>query len=705
MPLVSSPLCICALQAGVPVQPQATPAPSDAPAEAGSSRAGQLAAVTGSSCGNAGQHAVAAAQDDPAAKPAVSSPNVVSPPRAFEVVASAKPAMLPPGRGNLQGESAAALPGMDEAGAAADQQQLGKQARLAEVKAAPELRAGEGVAQGGPGSLTAGVASSLPASKASGCLLGLAAAHEPQGTAAKPEGVRLELAGPGAPAVSPTAGEQQQSPAASADCLGGSRPASPLQVPHNAMKGCSGSKSWQGVAPLPLSGQLTSSEIQLGPQRSRLTMSDEVVEYKVLEYPGPAAACSDPLGRGADDVRTLDASCLGGPGSDMAGQGQALQAGPGSLPWSAAAPVPQQAQMRQRSNSPAADSAVFTAPASAEGREPPAAAAPAGSLPQSAGSQHQQQPSGGERSGSPAAAAVAAAVAVAAPAVGRRPVRRRQPPAKAHDCLPEEGHARRAGAAAAAGQPPVQRGGRPAQATAARSAAAPQGSCRQRLTEIAAPRQQQQGVNRFGQGPRIRALQQQQQLGSIGLEHYHSGGRSAQAAAACPAAAPQEAPGQRLTEKTAAAWQQQRGRDASGQEPKSRALQQQPGRLAGVRQQLAVAALPQHQVSTNLPGHHTAAPIDPAVLQTLPDIEQVQSLAQQAQLAYKSAVEALLKTAEELQKLPGVQQFLHRVQDDVQVGGCLASCICWSAGTAVEPAEASSMHMEAFTEPPSCSLC
>ena len=371
------PLCISGLQAGSPVQPEAPPAPS----EAGSIRAGQLAAVTGSSGGNAGQHAGAAAQDGPAAQPAVSNPDVVPPPRAHvlrEAVASARTAMPPQGQGSLQ-ESAAAPPAMDKAGAAADQQQHGEQARLAETQAASELQAGKGPAQGGASSLAAGLGSGLPAPKASDTLLGLAATQEPQGSAAEPEGVRWELAGFSAPAASPTAGEQQQSPAAFAECLGGSSPDSLPQVSRNAMEDCSpsGSKLWQGTAPLaprPPGGQVISHKTQLGQRRSRLTMSDEVVECEVLEYPGQA-----------DDSR------------------------------------------------------------------------------------------------------------------------------------PEEGHARRAEAAAAAGQPPVQSSGRPAQSTAARPASAPQGPPGQTLTETAAAWQQEQGVNRSGQGPRPRALQQQP--GHSGLEH------------------------------------------------------------------------------------------------------------------------------------------------------------------------------------------
>ena len=68
----------------------------------------------------------------------------------------------------------------------------------------------------------------------------------------------------------------------------------------------------------------------------------------------------------------------------------------------------------------------------------------------------------------------------------------------------------------------------------------------------------------------------------------------------------------------------------------------------------------------------------------------------QAGLQYRGAVEALLNKAVELQKLPGVQQFLHRVQDDVQVGACLAAIHVHAAaaGTTAEPAEASSMHMD-----------
>ena len=110
---------------------------------------------------------------------------------------------------------------------------------------------------------------------------------------------------------------------------------------------------------------------------------------------------------------------------------------------------------------------------------------------------------------------------------------------------------------------------------------------------------------------------------------------------------------------------------------------------------LSAALVPQQQSSSALEQHHTAAKYHAIVLHTLPDIEQVQSVFKmwQAQLQYRSAVEELLKQAEELQQLPGVNQFLHRVQDDVQVGGCLACCSCWPAGTAVEPAKASSVHM------------
>lgn len=69
VPPLSLPLCICDVQAGVPVQPQALPAPSGAPAEAGRSRVGQPAAGTGGSCGLADWHAVAAARDDTVAQP------------------------------------------------------------------------------------------------------------------------------------------------------------------------------------------------------------------------------------------------------------------------------------------------------------------------------------------------------------------------------------------------------------------------------------------------------------------------------------------------------------------------------------------------------------------------------------------------------------------------------------------------------------
>ena len=273
-----------------------------------------------------------------------------------------------------------------------------------------------------------------------------------------------------------------------------------------------------------------------------------------------------------------------------------------------------------------------------------------------------------------------------------------------------------------------------------------------------------------------------------------------------PAAAPQGAPGPSLTEKIAAAWQQQQGVDASRQEPNIRGPQQQLGRgglghLAGSRQRLAVAALPQRLVSNSLPEQqaagapqqqqrtsgrlrqpsvrasavgqavaqppppaasvlqpgaatppprptaaaprpwlataapapqgtvnlhgnaaalmpqqhspnalerpHTAAPDAPEVQRSLPDVEQAQPLGMlwQAQLQYRTAVEALFRTAEELQLLPGVQQILHCVQDDVQVGACLAGCTCWSAGTAAEPADASSMHTVAATEPPSLGHC
>ena len=86
----------------------------------------------------------------------------------------------------------------------------------------------------------------------------------------------------------------------------------------------------------------------------------------------------------------------------------------------------------------------------------------------------------------------------------------------------------------------------------------------------------------------------------------------------------------------------------------------------------------------------------PVILQSLPDVEQVRSAARlwHARLQYQSAVEALLKKAEELQQLPGVQRFLHRMQDDVQVGARafrLQLLVCWHCCRAC--AKASSMHM------------
>ena len=108
---------------------------------------------------------------------------------------------------------------------------------------------------------------------------------------------------------------------------------------------------------------------------------------------------------------------------------------------------------------------------------------------------------------------------------------------------------------------------------------------------------------------------------------------------------------------------------------------------------LSAALAPQQPRSCALEGHHTAAPSNPVILQGLPVVEQVQSLAtlRQAHLRYESVVEALLGTAEELQQLPGVQQLLHRMQQDVQVGACPAGCSCWSAGTAAEPASAQNL--------------
>ena len=119
------------------------------------------------------------------------------------------------------------------------------------------------------------------------------------------------------------------------------------------------------------------------------------------------------------------------------------------------------------------------------------------------------------------------------------------------------------------------------------------------------------------------------------------------------------------------------------------------GTLLAPLRRLSAALVTQQQSSSTLEQHHTAATHHALVHHTLPDLEQVQSVFKvwQAQLQYRSAVEELLKQAEELQQLPGVHQFLHRVQDDVQVGGCLACCSCWSAGTALQPAKASSVHM------------
>lgn len=676
-----------------------------------------------------------AAQDDPAAQPAASSPTVVSlscHSVLSEVVAGAEPAMRPEGQGNLQGESAAAPPAVDEAAAAADQQQPGKQARLAEVEAAAELQGGERVAQGGSGSVAAGLASDLPAPEASGSLLGLAAAQEPQGTPAEPDGVRLELAGPGAPAASRTAGERQQSPAASVDCLDGSRSDSPPQVFCNAMEDCSGSRPRQDVAALPPGGQATSSKTQLGRQRSRLTMSDEV-----MAYPAPAAGRSGPLGRAVYDVRAMEllvASSLGGPGSSVAGHRQAVKAGPGSLPGLMAAPVLQGAQVWQRSNSPGTDSDVCIVPASAEERLPSAVAASYGSLPKSTGSQHQQQPSDVGRSADPAAAAVAAAVAVAA--AGGLSVQRRRLPAKADDCHPKEGHARRAEAAAAAGRPPVQHGGRPAQAAAACPAAACQGGPGQRLTEIAAAWQRQQGVDGSGHEPNIRALQHQLGCGGPGNrtrvrlqlavaalpQHQVSSGLPGQQVINNPRQ--QHGTGGRLHQPTlrpSAVGQA----GSSPQRPAASVLRPMfatPPPLrptaAGPRPWSATAApatqgtaispprvppaalAPQQQRSISYAPerHHITASTYPVVPKTMPDVEQVELLAKvwQAGLQYRGAVEALLNKAVELQKLPGVQQFLHRVQDDVQVGACLAAIHVHAAaaGTTAEPAEASSMHMD-----------
>ena len=687
------PLCICGLQAGAPVQPQAPPAPTGAPSEAGSSRAGQLAAGTGGGCGLAGQQAGAAAQDSPAAQPAASSPTVVKPPPGVglgEVAASAKPAMRPQGRGKSQGVSAAPPPAGDESGAAADQQQPGKQGRQAEVEAVPELRSVEGVARSGPGSLVAGLSSDLPAPNASGSLLGLAAAQEPQGSAAEPEGVRWELAGFSPPAASPTAGEQQQSPAASADCLGGSRPDRPPQV----------SAGQPPVQRRQLPAQAEDCRSMEGHARRAEAAAAAGWPPAQAAAARPASAPQGAPGRSLTEIAAPGQQQHGAQRSGLGPRIRALQQHPrsGGLKHLAGRP-------RVRRGGPPAQAAAARPASAPQG-------APGQSLTEIAATGQQQH--GAQRSGQ-----------------GPR-IRALQQ------------HPRSGGLEHLAGQPPAQSGGPPAVAAAARPNSAPQGAPGQSLTEkMVAAWKKQQGSDASGQEPNIMGLQQQLGRGGRGQpagvkqklavaalpEHQVSSSLPGQQAARAPqqqqggsgrlrqpppvrasamgqavtSPPPPAASVLQLPANPAPLWP-----TAAAPRPWSAPVAPAPqGTVASPLREQSAALMPQQHSSRALEQHHTVAPNDQVVLQSLPDAEQVQSLAmlRQAQLQYGSAVEALLRTAEELQGLPGVQQFLHRAQDDVQVGACLAGCSCWSAVTAVEPAKASSMHMMAAPEPQSLGHC